>query len=512
MQQKILMSISSCWQQIAVMQDEVCVDFKINNVSDTSLVGNVYIGKIVRFQKNLQAFFIDIGLSQNAYLQVDELIQSNASNNKLTVDEFISKLTQDYYVGRCILVQVIKDAIGSKAPKVTTRISCYNDRLVFRNSDTLDINFSKNFTKSFDKKSLIQVIKEKLKDINQKGEIVIRSNATLYETNNDLLDDLLLIVAKWQNLQLKFKHLLTQNKNIKPQLLQQESTVLQFIIPYLKTPTQIYLSSEAFKEELLNFLKDKISAKYLDNIAIICNENEIANIHKTIDSIISHCSQKEVTLSNKGNLVIEQTEALTSIDVNSASYTSKQYSEESILEVNLAAAKAIAREVRLRNIAGQILVDFINMKSKVNKEKLLSCLKSELSKDQVHCEVLGFTALGIVEFSRKRTSESLIHHITTVCPCCNGLGLVYSAEFLAEKVWNLIRTQLLLKHLIGKYHLIKHINISCDINTKEEFLQKYRVDSIFNGLNQKLSFNLHTNTDIKNCVNLDNLVNVDIEI
>ncbi len=117
-----------------------------------------------------------------------------------------------------------------------------------------------------------------------------------------------------------------------------------------------------------------------------------------------------------------------------------------------------------------------------------------------------------MEFSRKRTSESLIHHITTVCPCCNGLGLVYSAEFLAEKVWNLIRTQLLLKHLIGKYHLIKHINISCDINTKEEFLQKYRVDSIFNGLNQKLSFNLHTNTDIKNCVNLDNLVNVDIEI
>jgi|LSQX01.3.fsa_nt_gb ribonuclease G len=393
--------------KVGIVEEGRLVEYYIGEENKEKLVGNIYRARIENVLEGMEAAFVDIGEGKNAYLNVNDALNPDQirSKNKYKINEVLKG-------GQEIIVQVVKEGQSNKGPKVTRRISIPGRYLVLTPFSN-QINVSRKIS-GFKAVSRLKIL----------GEKIIKDNMGLiFRTMAEEVDESLLIQE--YNKLLDIYNRIQREINFLPcpKLLYRELELVYQIVrdSFNDKNHRIVVNNVHIYDKLL-LLEDYFSYNLGEKIILDTNfsmENDpklLADLNQAIN--------RKVTLPSGGHIVIDETEALTAIDVNTGKYIGDYSFEETVLLTNMEAAEEILRQIRLRDIGGIIIVDFIDMKNENYITKVLSVLYTNLSKDRNKPNVAGMTNLGLVEITRKRIRSTLETRISTVCPTCKGSGRI----------------------------------------------------------------------------------------
>lgn len=394
-------------QLAVVVNGELC-DFFAENQAN-SLVGHIYLGTVVRVLSAMQAVFVDIGRKRTAFLSIDDVHRSDRSLG-------IEKL---FYQGERIVVQVIKDELGEKGACLSTKISLASQTLVYLPNDDRPLGISAKLGDRAVRERLKSELSQLCQALGVQGGLIARTQAVSVGVER-LQADLVYLTRLWGMMTqrihtaklAKSKHALIHQALPLPLRYLQDFACLDNKID------SIIVNDQAMYEQILAFVQTFIP--HLTSV-LTCQESSLF-AHHGIKSQISDALGRQVALPSGGFLVIDQTEAMTVIDVNTGSFVGKHSSDELIEKTNLEASRLIAKQLRLRNISGIIIIDFIDMTSEQSRTKVLNALTELFKKDAVPTHILGFTQLGLLEMTRKRTAVSLAEQLTQPCAVCQGTG------------------------------------------------------------------------------------------
>lgn len=419
MDNEILINITPQETRIAIFEQGITQELHIERVSCCGIVGNIYNGRVSRVLPGMQSAFIDIGLERAAFLHVADIWGSNQSGES---NKPIEKLL---YEGNYVLVQVIKDAIGMKGARLSTQISLAGRMLVYLPQES-HIGISQRIEDD-EERALLRAKLHHVLPENETGGYIIRTMAESAE-ENDLQADIEYLHKLWQNIQeLAFTvttpALLYQDLDLSHRALRDFAT---------ENTTSIKVDSRENHQRLITFAKSYMP-NLADRITLYTGERPLFDLYGVEDEIQKSLS-KRVNLKSGGYLIIDQTEALTTMDVNTGGFVGVRNFDDTIFKTNLEAAQVIARQLRLRNIGGIIIVDFIDMDSEEHRSAVLKEFKKALAKDRTRMTVNGFTALGLVEMTRKRMRESLSHTLCESCPTCGGRGEIRTAQTICYEI------------------------------------------------------------------------------
>ncbi|AFK87113.1 MULTISPECIES: Rne/Rng family ribonuclease [Thermoanaerobacterium] len=407
---RILFDISDKFYQVAYLEDGLLIEYHVEYSDKKSIVGNIYKGKVKNTIKGMQSAFIDIGLDKNAYLFVNDVKGILKSN---------SSITKYVKPGQDIIVQVLKDSIGLKNPRVTTNISLPGKYVVLM-PDSDHVGISHRIEDEKKRMELINIAKRVKPD---NVGIIIRT-AAQYVGEEEFERDIVDLCKLYEDILNKSKVAGS------PELIYEEEN---FITKYIRDLSSLMVDeiivndAEEYKR-IFNYIKKEslnISVKYEDGDLV-----GLYGIEKQVERLLS----KKVWLKSGGFIIIDETEALTVIDVNTGKYTGKSSLQETILKTNIEAAKEIALQLRLRDIGGIIVVDFIDMDSDNDRQKLLKVFEESLKSDRSKCSVLGFTHLGLVEMTRKRVRSNVSEYLQEKCDCCKGTGYIVSSDMMQLRI------------------------------------------------------------------------------
>ena len=393
--------------KVGIVEEGWLVEYYIGEENKEKLVGNIYRARIENVLEGMEAAFVDIGEGKNAYLNVNDALNPDQirSKNKYKINEVLKG-------GQEIIVQVVKEGQSNKGPKVTRRISIPGRYLVLTPFSN-QINVSRKIS-GFKAVSRLKIL----------GEKIIKDNMGLiFRTMAEEVDESLLIQE--YNKLLDIYNRIQREINFLPcpKLLYRELELVYQIVrdSFNDKNHRIVVNNVHIYDKLL-LLEDYFSYNLGEKIILDTNfsmENDpklLADLNQAIN--------RKVTLPSGGHIVIDETEALTAIDVNTGKYIGDYSFEETVLLTNMEAAEEILRQIRLRDIGGILIVDFIDMKNENYITKVLSVLYTNLSKDRNKPNVAGMTNLGLVEITRKRIRSTLETRISTVCPTCKGSGRI----------------------------------------------------------------------------------------
>ena len=420
MSEEILINVTPQETRVAVMQLGVVQDLYIERSSSRGIVSNVYLGKVKRVLPGMQSAFIDIGLERSAFLHVAD-IWENGSNS----GEPAKPIEKILFDGQALLVQVIKEPIGSKGARLSTQISIAGRLLVYLPQE-MHIGVSQRIEGTEQRDALRARLQAALPPDHQGGYII----RTITETadNLDFLADITYLDKLWHNLQNA-----AQNASA-PQLLYQELNIsLRVLRDFVDNDTTLILvDSRVTYQSMLEFAQayNPSAAERLDHYQ---GARPLFDLHG-VEEEIERALSKRVDLKSGGYLIIDQTEALTTIDVNTGGFVGLRNFDDTIFKTNLEATQVIARQLRLRNLGGIIICDFIDMDTQEHRDAVLEELKKALSRDHTRISVNGFSSLGLVEMTRKRTRESLAHVLCEPCPTCQGRGEVKTAQTVCYEI------------------------------------------------------------------------------
>jgi len=411
--------------RIAVLEEGELVEFYVERKGDRGLVGNIYKGKVTKIVPAVQAAFVDIGEGRNAFLYVKDAVSADFDEEEIEEEPEaeLPPIEEVVSVGQELLVQVAKEPIGTKGPRVTTNVTVPGHYLVLL--PTINkLGLSRRITDEAERERLKRAV-EKIKP--EDYGLIVRTAAE-GATEEELKKDLDYILKVWEGLKEKAE------KRPPPALLYRDLEIVPKTLRDLLTEDvkEVLIDSKGEFERALSFTKAFIP-KLTDRIKLYGEKVplfEKFQVEKAIEKALS----RKVFLPGGGYIVIDETEALVSIDVNSGKFKKSSSLEETALEINLKAAKEIARQLRLRDIGGIIVIDFIDMQSQKNKELLLETFERELSKDRARTKIVSMSDLGLVEMTRKRVKKSLGKTLTVTCPYCEGRGRVKSPETVAFEV------------------------------------------------------------------------------
>ncbi len=423
--------------RVAILDNGNLSEIFIERSNYKGIAGNIYKGKVVKVLPGMQSAFVDIGLEKAAFLHVADLYVDDGEQFKLIEDRIeneiddkngkenndINENNEKIYVpiedllkeGQDIVVQVSKEPIGQKGARLTTHLTIPGRYLVLMPSyNHLGVS------RKIENEAVRERLRDILKEIKPEGIGLIARTVSETSKKEELISDLDYLMRTWKKTSkiissCKAPYLIYEDLDLLFRTLRDITTsdVEKIIID--NKPT--FLKMKSFMREYLPKLK----------VDIELYENEIPIFdHYNIEIEISRLLERKVWLKSGGYIVIDQAEALTVIDVNTGKYVGKRNFEETILKTNLEAAKEIAWQLRLRNIGGIIIVDFIDMEKSENKEKVLQIMEDELKKDRAKASVVNISPLGLVEVTRKRVQDSLIRTLTEPCPYCEGRGIVKS--------------------------------------------------------------------------------------
>lgn len=400
--------------RIATIKNNTLEEFHIENTAKLATQGNIYKAVVTRVEPSLQAVFVDYGVQKNGFLQKSEIhpdyFQDIDSNTQKTLPNLIKK-------GQELIVQVTKDPIGHKGAMLTTYIS-----LPGRFAVLMPGTATKGVSRKIDddeRKRLVSIIK---KVVIPEGYGMIVRTAGQNATKSLLTSDLKYLMAVWNNInELGIK-------SAAPALLYKEQTLaVRSLRDYFTSDvTEILIDNPDIFKEVKDFI-NVIAPKQNHIVKLFKGEKPIFTKHQLEEQIAS-IYKKSVPLKSGGFLVIEQTEALVSIDVNSGKSTKKKNIEETAYHTNLEAAEEVARQLRLRDLGGLIIIDFIDMKEKKHKAEITKALKKNLKTDKAKTNVGGITKFGLLEMSRQRIRHSITFGSFEVCRECNGSGQTPSVE------------------------------------------------------------------------------------
>lgn len=402
-----------------MLEQGVTQELHIERTSGRGIVGNIYNGRVSRVLPGMQSAFVDIGLDRAAFLHVADIWNSNQDGDAAKP---IEKLL---YEGNSILVQVIKDAIGTKGARLSTQISLAGRLLVYLPQES-HIGISQRIEDDSER----ELLRKKLQQIipaEEKGGYIIRTMAEAAD-ESDLRADLEYLHKLWHDIQKKSVTIAA------PVLLYQDLDLSHRVLrDFVNEDTaRILVDSRENFQRLVKFSQNYMIYN-TERITLYTGDRPLFDLYG-VEEEIDKSLAKRVNLKSGGYLIIDQTEALTTMDVNTGGFIGVRNFDDTIFKTNLEAAQVIARQLRLRNLGGIIIIDFIDMDSEEHKSAVLTEFNKALLRDRTRITVNGFSALGLVEMTRKRTRESLAHVLCEPCPTCQGRGEIRTAQTICYEI------------------------------------------------------------------------------
>jgi ribonuclease G len=414
----ILINITPQETRVAVLLAGVVQELQIERAASRGLVGNIYVGKVARVLPGMQSAFIDIGLERAAFLHVADIwehrLAAEGRNGKHP--QPIERLLHE---GDALLVQVVKDPIGTKGARLSTQISLAGRMLVYLPQDP-HVGVSQRIDSEPERTRLRELLAG-LSPADEAGGYIIRTSAE-DATAADLATDVEYLRKRWAQIRDISKQVPA------PSLLYQELSLAQRVLRdgVNEDTTSVQIDSRENFVALQAFAMQYVP-RVTARLAHYSGERPLFDLYQ-IDDEIEKALARRVDLKSGGYLIIDQTEAMTTIDVNTGGFVGTRNFDDTVFKTNLEAAQSIARQLRLRNLGGIIVVDFIDMMNAEHRDAVLAEFKKVLARDRTRMTVSGFTQLGLVEMTRKRTRESLAHILCEPCPTCGGKGEVKTAR------------------------------------------------------------------------------------
>jgi ribonuclease G len=446
---EILMSTTGEETRVAILEDDVLVELLVERPDSARIVGDIYFGKVEAVLPGIQAAFVDIGTEKAGFLHVSDVALEEegveeepaaAVDDDAAADEErngsgkrrarryppIQDLVQK---GQDLLVQVSKEPISTKGPRVSAHISLPGRFLVYMpQSDHVGV--SRKIEDREERTRLRALAREILPE--GAGGLIVRTvgEELTRETFQRELNSLL---STWKQIQRRAA------RTRAPAVVHREAKLTKGIIRDLFSVKvdSLIIDSPAVYEEVRQYL-DSVDPSLIQRVHLYDDVRPLFDKYE-IESEIQEAFQRRVALPSGGYIIIEPTEALVSIDVNTGRYTGKKDPEKTILRTNLDAAREIARQLRLRDVGGIVVCDFIDMESKQNREKVLQELRTYLGRDRARTKAFQVSELGLIEMTRQRVRPSLYHSQTEPCPTCAGTGRIFTPETVVRRIERAIR-------------------------------------------------------------------------
>jgi ribonuclease G len=419
MSEEILINVTPQETRVAVVGAGAVQELLVERSASRGLVGNIYMGKVARVLPGMQSAFVEIGLPRAAFLHVADIWEQREAAKP------IEKILAE---GQPVLVQVVKDPIGTKGARLSTQVSIAGRLLVYLPHDP-HIGISQRIEDESGRQALRDRLRELL-PADEKGGFIVR---TLAESagEDELRADLDYLRQIWRAIRERSGGCAGSSK---PQLLYQDLSLAQRVLRDMASAgtARVVIDSRENFQKLAAFA-ERYMPEVRAKIEHYSGERPLFDLYN-VETEIERALSRRVELKSGGTLIIDQTEAMTTIDVNTGGFVGSRSFDDTVFKTNLEAAQAIARQLRLRNLGGIIIVDFIDMDSEEHRAAVLDELKRALARDRTRMTVSGFTALGLVELTRKRTRESLAHVLCEPCPVCEGRGAVKTARTVCYEI------------------------------------------------------------------------------
>lgn len=475
MKREILISATQREIRVAILEDEQLVELQVDRPENKRMVGDIYLGKVEAVQPGLQAAFVSIGTEKSAFLHNSDLAYDEEGDEDDDDDEGDDDESdaadaegaepgpegkdapdgekpkggrgrgrggrrrrkeppqiQDVLKrGQSVIVQVSKEPISTKGPRVTAQVSLAGRFLVYMPFAARRVGVSRKIGERAQRQKLRELVEGVLpKDA---GGVIVRtvSEGVTQETFKRELDTL---IGQWTRIVKKQKFV-----GHPPKLLHRETSLTRGIIRDLFSTKvdRLTVDSKQVYNEIIEYLQG-IAPELIERVGLY--EDKIPLFDKEeIEGEIRDLFKRRCDLPSGGYLIIEPTEALVSIDVNSGRFTGKKDPEKTVTKTNMEAAREIARQLRLRDVGGIIVCDFIDMESKSNRDRVLQELRTHLGRDRARTKAYAVSDLGLIEMTRQRVRQSHFHAMTEACPVCNGTGRVFTAETIVRRMERAVR-------------------------------------------------------------------------
>jgi ribonuclease G len=410
----LIVNFSGREKRFALLKGNQVEKIVIDRPEHRSLVGNIYYGTITKVLPGMNAAFVDIGEEKNAYLHRDTLASYVLSSNSKSAS--ISSLVHQ---GEKLLVQVDKDATGTKGPRVTGIIELQGNHLIYMPNGRY-VAVSKKIADELQNAELRRVGQQ----LTTEEEGLIFRTSSVASSHEEFEDEL-------NQLRQQYEEMVRKSAVLKkPGVVFQKDTFFAMILETVEKMTagEVIIDDLAIKKKLEQSLRDRQI-----HISFYGGKENIFVVNR-VEPEINKALKRIVWLNNGAYLVFDQTEALTIIDVNTGKFSGKGDYQDTVLKTNQLAAAEIVHQLRLRDIGGMILIDFIDMKRDQDRISVLEVMETELKKDEKRTKIIGFTPLGVLQLTRKRTKVSLSETLQVKCPVCEGTGRILSPETIAFRL------------------------------------------------------------------------------
>ena len=419
---EILVNVAPRETRVALLEGGQLQEIYVQRADRHGLVGNIYFGRVKRVLPGMQAAFVDIGLERTAFLHASDLARADRHNS-----EELQDIRRYLQVGDDLLVQIQKDPLGSKGARLTTQISIPSRYLVLL-PDGNSAGVSVKIEDEAERERLKQVVARQMAETGVSGGYIVRT-AGEGATEEALATDMQFLARLWQSVQEKAKTV-AAGEMVHGDL----PLVMRILRDLLGTEVErVRIDSREGWQRLVEFAQQFVP-EMASRIELFEGDSPIFDLYGVEDEL-ARALDRKVPLKSGGHLVFDQTEAMTTVDVNTGGYVGHRNLEETILKTNLEATQAIARQLKLRNLGGIIIVDFIDMEDPAHRDGVLHALEKALARDPAKTVISEMSTLGLVQMTRKRTRESLGHILCEPCSVCGGRGSIKTVETVCNEIF-----------------------------------------------------------------------------
>ena len=422
MRHEILLNFTPLETRVAVVEQGMVQDLLIERATHRGLVGNVYLGQVVRVLPGMQACFVDVGLERSAFLHAKDL-PLDAASRELPINRLVTE-------GQSLLVQVIKDPSGTKGARLTAEVSLAARHLVLMPFAT-HIGISQRIEDDETREQLKQKAEDALERLGLSCGVIVRTAGDGHG-EDDFFDDLTYLKRVWDGI-------VAAEREAKPPALLFEDLPLthRLIRDQIRGETERVLVDSAETFAKLSTFAERYMPEVLPLLCHYTGDRPLFDLYQ-VEAELERALGRQVDLKSGAYLVIDQTEAMTTIDVNTGRFVGAHTLEQTVFRTNLEAAVAIGRQMRLRNLGGIIVIDFIDMVEAEHQRQVLRTLEQSLERDPVRTRISGFNEMGLVVLTRKRTRERLSELLQEPCPVCRGTGKIKTAESVCYDIFRAI--------------------------------------------------------------------------
>lgn len=435
MKREILINHSSRETRVAILEDEQLVELLVDRQDARRIVGDIYLGRVEAVLPGIQAAFVDIGTEKSAFLHASDLVDAEGSDDEDDDDdddepsssrrsERVQPIQDVLKRGQSLLVQVSKEAISTKGPRVTAQVSLAGRFLVYMPHGS-KVGVSRKIGERAERQRLREMAQTVLPA--NSGGVIIR---TVGEdaTEETFRRELNTLISTWKRVKRKTTFMRA------PALIHRETSLARGLVRdvFSSKVDRLTVDSKSLYNEILEYLKG-IAPELSERVGLYQDPVPLFD-KEEIEPEIRDIFKRRCDLPSGGYILIEPTEALVSVDVNSGRYTGKKDPEKTVLRTNLEAAREVARQLRLRDVGGIIVCDFIDMEVRQNRDRVLQELRQHLALDRARTKAFAVSDLGLVEMTRQRVRQSHWQSVTETCPTCNGTGRVFTPETIVRRV------------------------------------------------------------------------------